>query len=82
MKPNNEERLRIGLLIAERRKKLNITQDQLADRAGVNRISIAKVEKGRFGATVDLLSAIVSPLEMEIDFNKKSNKYDRNMTEI
>ena len=71
MKPNNEERVRIGILIAERRKKLNITQEKLAELSEVNRTSIIKIEQGKFGATVDLISAIAAPLGLEIDLKDK-----------
>jgi DNA-binding XRE family transcriptional regulator len=71
MKPNNEERLRIGLLISDRRKKLKITQEKLAELAKVNRTSINKIEQGKFGATVDLISAIAAPLGLEIDLKDK-----------
>lgn len=71
MNPNNEERVRIGLLIAGRRKKLKITQEKLAELAKVNRTSINKIEQGKFGATVDLISAIAAPLGLEIDLKDK-----------
>lgn len=41
-----KERERIGNRLAILRKKRNMTQEELANLCGVNRVNIAKIEKG------------------------------------
>lgn len=76
---NEQERQRIGQRIAELRKKADwtddlgirrtgMTQAELAERAGLQRSHIVRLERGAYGATVDVLSAIASVLGKEIDF--------------
>ena len=76
---NEQERQRIGQRIADLRKQVEwtdtlgihrtgMTQAELAERAGLQRSHIVKLEAGRYGATVDVLSAIATVLGKEIDF--------------
>lgn len=43
-----KERERIGSRLAILRKKRNMTQEELANLCGVNRVNIAKIEKGAY----------------------------------
>lgn len=74
-----EERQRIGQRIADLRKQVDwrdnlgirrkgMTQAELAERAGLQRSHIVRLEAGRYGATVDVLSAIADVLGMKVDF--------------
>lgn len=45
-----------------------MTQAELAERAGLQRSHIVRLEAGRYGATVDVLSAIADVLGMKVDF--------------
>ena len=76
---NEQERMRIGQRIADLRKKVDwkddlgihrngMTQAELAERAGLQRSHIVRLEAGRYGATVDVLSAIADVLGMKVDF--------------
>ena len=76
---NEQERMRIGQRIAELRKQVEwtdtlgirrkgMTQAELAERAGLQRSHIVRLEAGRYGATVDVLSAIADVLGMKVDF--------------
>lgn len=76
---NEQERQRIGQRIAELRKQVDwrdnlgirrkgMTQAELAERAGLQRSHIVRLEAGRYGATVDVLSAIAGVLGMKVDF--------------
>lgn len=68
------ERERIGMMVAQLRKDKYITQDELAEASGVNRVNIAKIEKGKYNVSIDILSKIVSALECKIDFtDNKTN---------
>lgn len=76
---NEHERQRIGQRITELRKAVEwtdelgihrkgMTQAELAERAGLQRSHIVRLEAGRYGATVDVLSAIADVLGMKVDF--------------
>lgn len=76
---NEQERVRIGQRIADLRKTIvwkdgagkrhtGITQAELAARSGLQRSHIARLEKGTYGATIDVLSAIAGALGVTVDF--------------
>lgn len=65
---NEQERLRMGERIATLRKSLGMTQTELAERTGLQRSHIVRLEQGKYGATIDVLSAIADALNCKIDF--------------
>jgi len=76
---NEQERVRIGQRIADLRKTIKWkdgagkwrtgwTQAELAERSGLQRSHIARLEKGAYGATIDVLSAIAGALGVTVDF--------------
>lgn len=66
---NELERQRIGRRIADLRASRNMTQKELAERAGLQRSHIVRLERGAYGATVDVLSAIAGALGCTLDLN-------------
>ena len=68
---NEQERLRMGERIAALRKSLGMTQTELAERTGLQRSHIVRLEQGKYGATIDVLSAIADALGYQIDFIEK-----------
>lgn len=71
MVKREEERKRIGQRIAEIRKQQGMTQQELADKAGLQRTHILRLEQGVYGATIDVLSAIADALGHKMEFIKK-----------
>jgi transcriptional regulator with XRE-family HTH domain len=78
---NEQERQRIGQRIADIRKEIEwtdaagvrrtgMTQTELAERTGLQRSHIVRLEQGRYGATIDVLSSIADVLGSKIDFVK------------
>ena len=72
MKTMNEEmkqqvRERIGNRIAALRKKAGLTQEQLADRAGLQRTHVGRIEAGRYAVTLEVVQAIAQALGMTVD---------------
>ncbi len=76
---NEQERIRIGRRIVALRKEAEwtdalgvnrkgMTQAELAERTGLQRSHIVRLEAGRYGATIDVLSSIASALGCTIDF--------------
>jgi transcriptional regulator with XRE-family HTH domain len=76
---NEQERQRIGQRIADIRKDIEwtdaagirrtgMTQTELAERTGLQRSHIVRLEQGRYGATIDVLSSIADVLGKRVDF--------------
>ena len=61
------ERERIGARIAELRKSLGMTQEDLAAKCGLQRTTVSKIEHGRFSVSVDMLSRICDALGARIE---------------
>ena len=68
---NEAERQRIGERIAAIRKSLGITQQTLADETGLQRPHIVRIEQGKYGVTIDVLSAIAEALGCQVEIVKK-----------
>jgi y4mF family transcriptional regulator len=56
----------LGNSIRARRKTLEITQEDLADLAGVNINTVIRIEKGKINPSIEVVSAIVDVLGMEL----------------
>ena len=68
---NQNERKRIGAMIASIRIKKGYTQDELAERSGLLRPHISRIENGRYSVGLDTLAAIADGLGVKIDFTEK-----------
>lgn len=55
----------IGKMVAQRRKTLGMTQEDLAPQIGLSRTSLANIERGRQKVLVHQLFALASALQME-----------------
>lgn len=62
----DDERLRIGTELAERRKQMGKTQADLTDVTGVQRNHISRIEQGRYSVGFDTLQAIADALDADI----------------
>lgn len=56
----------IGEKIAEKRKELEITQTELAERAGLSQAHISKIERGIGMPRIDILMKISEAFECDI----------------
>ncbi len=56
----------IGLRIYQLRKKLNITQSNLAEKANISDDSISRIERGERTPSIQSLSSIANALGVEI----------------
>lgn len=56
------QRQRIGQRIAEIRKAQGITQQELADRTGIQRNHISRIEQGRYSVGFDTLQLIAEAM--------------------
>ena len=65
---NVQERQRIGQRIAQLRKERGITQQELAERTGMQQGNIARIETGRYSARFDTLQVIAEAMGLTVDF--------------
>lgn len=62
-----QTRERIGQRIAALRSVAGMTQAQLADRAGMQRSHISRIEAGSLAVTMESIEAIAQALGMTVD---------------
>ena len=62
-----QTRDRIGQRITALRRLAGLTQEQLSERAGLQRSHIGKIEKGRYAVTLETIQAIAEALGMTVD---------------
>lgn len=58
--------IQFGLRIAELRKQLNISQEELAERCGVHRTYIGSIERGEKSPTLNTIYKFSKGLEVNI----------------
>jgi HTH-type transcriptional regulator/antitoxin HipB len=62
----------LGALIRDRRNKLGMTQQELADKAGVSRIWLLALEKGKPSAQIDLVLRTLRELGLSLRVDSDS----------
>lgn len=62
-----QTRDRIGLRIMGLRKLAGLTQEQLSERAGLQRSHISKIEAGKYAVTFETIQSIAEALGMTVD---------------
>ena len=60
-------RERMGLRIASLRKLAGMSQEQLAERAGLQRTHVSRIEAGKYAVTLETIQAIAEALGMTVD---------------
>jgi transcriptional regulator with XRE-family HTH domain len=60
-------RERIGGRVATLRKLKGMTQEQLAQAAGLQRTHVSRIEAGKYAVTLDVIQAISEALGMTVD---------------
>lgn len=66
MSNNEDNRIRMGNDIADLRNQRGMTQQQVADMAGIKRPHVARVEKGKYNFGFDTLQTIAEALDADI----------------
>ena len=67
----------IGSTIKERRKKLGVSQQTLADLAGVAVNTLVAIERGEGNPQLSTLLTILDTLGLQVDINIKQLEYER-----
>lgn len=68
----------VAKLIRDRRADLQITQDELARRVGLSRLSIINIEAGRSNAKLSTIIGILNVLKVSLEAREKS--YERRIS--
>ena len=58
---------RIGKRIAILRKMAGLSQEQLSERAGLQRTHVSRIEAGKYAVTLETIQAIAEALGMTVD---------------
>ena len=58
---------RIGQRIAQLRKLAGLSQEQLSERAGLQRTHVSRIEAGKYAVTLETIQAIAEALGMTVD---------------
>ena len=58
---------RMGQRIATLRKAAGMSQDQLADKAGIGRTHLSRIEQGKYDVTFWIVQQIAEALDMTVD---------------
>ena len=67
MSTKEETRKRIGQRVRALRTQARLTQQELADRAGLQRTHISRIEDGAFGSQVETIQQVAEALGMTVD---------------
>jgi transcriptional regulator with XRE-family HTH domain len=62
-----QTRDRIGQRIATLRKLAGMSQEQLSERAGLQRTHVSRIEAGKYAVTLETIQAIAEALGMTVD---------------
>ena len=64
----------IGSFVKNQRKEMDVTQDELANFAGLSRVGVVKLEKEEGDIKLSTLIKVANLLGFEIVLKKRSNK--------
>jgi DNA-binding XRE family transcriptional regulator len=64
-------KLELGLALVKARKTAKLTQEQLAERAGVSQAYIAKLERGLANPTIAQVGGLLALMGLELEFKVK-----------
>jgi len=56
----------VGSLLQRQRELCGITQQQLADRVGINQATIARIERGRRAPSLHMIEALLAALDVQL----------------
>lgn len=66
-------REQIGKKIRQHRKSNGLTQQQLSDRCGINKVTISEIENGRFTGSFDIFERLVDAVGLQFEVSPKQH---------
>lgn len=79
---NPDLAIAMGMRIAEQRKKLKLTQEQVAEKAGITYQQYNKAEKGKACVSSDTLLRISAALETSTDYLLSGKEWDHRYSDV
>ncbi|GKX36716.1 hypothetical protein SOASR014_04550 [Pectobacterium carotovorum subsp. carotovorum] len=70
-------RLAIGKKIADTRKEMRKTQQQMADATGIFKTTLSKIENGRFTGSLDILERYLDSVGLQLTVAPKQHTLPR-----
>lgn len=67
-------REKMGTLIAQARKELHLTQQQIAQQTGIHKTTLSKIENGRFTGSLDIFERYIDAVGLELNISPKQHK--------
>lgn len=64
----------IGKEIAKQRKSLGSTQNQMADKTGINKTTLSKIENGRFTGSLDIFERYLDAVGLQMEVTPKQHQ--------
>lgn len=61
----------MGKLIAQTRKDLGCTQQQIAERTGIVKTTLSKIENGRFTGSIDIFERYLEAVGLQIQLEPR-----------
>jgi transcriptional regulator with XRE-family HTH domain len=65
-------REQIGLQLMEARKKKQMTQQEVADQAGITRPNLSRIESGKYNASIDIISKVCDAIGVKITIQEEA----------
>lgn len=69
-----QHRFRLGAEFSLLRKEAGLTQDELAERTGIDQAEISRIERGASNATEDTLARLAQELDAEIGLVRRGKR--------
>lgn len=63
---NDAQRIKFGQMVKATRKKVGMTQEELANNAAVKVTTLKKIEKGSFNVSLDLINRLAAVMGGEV----------------
>jgi HTH-type transcriptional regulator / antitoxin HipB len=75
MKDLARDSKQIGNIIRNSRKRLNLSQQQLAQMTGLRQPTISSIESGETSARIDTLLTVLAALDLELHLTPRSKDW-------
>jgi HTH-type transcriptional regulator/antitoxin HipB len=72
----------LGNLIRRARKKENLTQAMLGEKAGLRQETISLIEGGNPATRIENILAVIAALDLEFQIAHRSKNWDKDIEEI
>ena len=68
-------RIEIGKIIREHRKRFGYTQQALSDLTNVHKSTISEIENGRFSGSFDIFERVMNGVQLQFEVSQKKPRF-------